>query len=62
MNTTEPFTRSEIDSAWTLWQALLAHLDTLWARYEEPFSQRMERQQEWDEKHPDDFNDDDIPF
>ena len=65
MSTTQPFTQAEIDSAWALWQALMEHLETLWARYEKPFSLRLSRQQEWEEHEPswlDDFTDDDIPF
>ena len=57
---TKPFTPEEIDSAWVLWQALAKHMQTLWTRYEEPFSERILM---CDEDFPgEDFSDDDIPF
>ena len=73
MRTTRAPAQSEIDSAWKLWQALLEHAETLWHRYEEPFSERILRQKERDEGQDppfyndcpyDDihFSDDDIPF
>lgn len=67
MSTMEPsiFSQAEIDSAWAHWQALLAHMETLWARYEEPFSERMLRQEEWESQGfswPEVFSDEDIPF
>jgi len=67
MSTMEPsiFSPAEIDSAWTHWQALLAHMETLWARYEEPFSERMLRQQGGegqDPSWPEEFSEEDIPF
>ncbi len=60
-----PFTQPEIDSAWTLWQALLEHLGTLWTRYEEPFTKRISQQQEWETEQAyrrGELADDDIPF
>ena len=66
MNVGESLTQVEIDSAWILWQALMEHMETLWTRYEEPFSERMQWQQAWDEEQDlswlSDLSDDDIPF
>ena len=63
MNTNEAITQSEVESAWTLWQALEEHMAILWDRYEEPFTKRIRRELE-EEQTPcqDDFTDDDIPF
>jgi len=65
MNSETPYKQAEIDSAWILWQALLDHLGTLWNRYEEPFTERISQQQEWETEQAyrrGELTDDDIPF
>ena len=65
MNTRKTFTQLEVDSAWALWRKLLEHMEVLWARYEEPFSERMHRErhlERFQAPWPEDLTDDDIPF